>query len=108
MFLWRLGGTSLLCEQWSHRPGSSCYFTLHASFLCIMWSQMSITCWVPDLWHVVSTALPGFFQPNQRPGSDSGNRNESIGGASVSWALFLIFGLFFLGNIFAKCFFGLY
>ena len=41
--------------------------------------------------HVDSTALHGFFQPNQRPGSGSDNQNQSIGGAFMSIQLTDIF-----------------
>ena len=56
------------------------------------------------LSHVVSLSSHGFFQPNQRPGSDSDDQNKSIGGVSKSRALNLplddLFLITFLKNLF--------
>jgi len=56
------------------------------------------------LSHMVSLSSHRFFQPNQRPGSDSDDQNKSIGGVSKSHALNLplddLFFITFLKNLF--------
>jgi len=56
------------------------------------------------LSHMVSLSSHRFFQPNQRPGSDSDDQNKSIGGVSKSHALNLpldnLFFITFLKSLF--------